>query len=287
MKQQHEIKRLPSWFKIGIKTTQRFKHVLHCVQEKKLHTVCESAACPNRNECWNSGTATFLILGNVCTRSCGFCNITSGRPGPLDHEEPNRVAEAVRSLELSYAVVTSVTRDDLPDGGAQVFAETIRCIREASPGTDIEVLIPDFKGSETALDIVLEARPNVLNHNIETVPSLYRIVRPGADYRRSINLLRQAKERGFMTKSGMMLGLGEKLDEVRMVMEDLRKAGCDILTIGQYLRPRKDLLPVVKFYHPDEFISLKKNAVSLGFKYVVSAPFARSSYRAGHHVSLN
>jgi lipoic acid synthetase len=274
-------KRLPPWLRVSLSTGDRFIAVRNRIRSGNLHTVCESAACPNRNECWNAGTATFLLLGDRCTRSCRFCNIPTGVPQPVDHDEPERVALAVSAMGLSYAVVTSVTRDDLSDGGAAVFAATIRAIRRMTPDCRVEVLIPDFQGSATALNEVLAASPDVLNHNVETVPSLYRRVRPEAGYDRSLEVISQANKKGFVTKSGLMLGLGETLPEVRMVMEDLRKAGCDILTIGQYLRPRKDLLPVARFCHPDEFAALRQEGTAMGFRTVESAPLVRSSYHAG------
>jgi lipoic acid synthetase len=242
--------------------------------------VCQSAACPNRNECWNAGTATFLLLGSVCTRGCRFCNIPAGDPPDADPDEPQRVADAVASMGLSYAVVTSVTRDDLPDGGAGIFADTIRAIRRRNPGCRVEVLIPDFQGSFDALGTVLAASPDVLNHNVETVPSLYPRVRPRADYGRSLQVLTRAAERGFLTKSGLMLGLGEELHEIRKVMTDLRDAGCDLLTLGQYLQPRKDLLPVTRYYHPDEFLTLEQEGREMGFRAVQAGPRVRSSYHA-------
>ncbi len=274
-------KRLPSWLKVRLTTGQGFIRVSNRLREGGLRTVCEGAACPNRNECWNAGTATFLILGDRCTRSCRFCNIPSGDPPQIDHNEPLRVAKAVSALGLSYAVVTSVTRDDLPDGGAAIFAETIRAIRRDSPRCRVEVLIPDFLGSPAALDTVLDAAPDVLNHNVETVPSFYRLVRPEADYERSLEVIARTSERGAVTKSGLMVGLGETLAEVQNVLQDLRRAGCDILTIGQYLRPRRDLFPVARYYHPEEFEELGRMGRAAGFQEVLSAPLVRSSYRAG------
>ncbi len=250
------------------------------IREKKLHTVCQSAACPNRNECWNEGTATFMILGNVCTRGCRFCNVPQGVPEGLDIDEPYRVADAVSALNLKYAVITSVTRDDLQDGGASLFAETIKAIQVQSPGCRVEVLIPDFQGSESSLRRVLGASPDVLNHNIETVPTLYPRVRPQAEYQRSIELLARAADHGTVTKSGLMLGLGEQRDEVMGVLSELRENGCSILTLGQYLQPRKNLLPVEKYYHPDEFDLLRADALAMGFKHVAAGPLVRSSYHA-------
>lgn len=280
MHQANSSQRLPDWFKVRLSTNERYAEVRGRVRKGHLHTVCESAACPNRNECWNAGTATFLILGSVCTRGCGFCNISRGEPGTADSGEPGRVADAVAALGLSYAVVTSVTRDDLPDGGAGLFAETINAIRGRSPQCRVEVLVPDFQGSSTSLATVFAAKPDVLNHNIETVPSLYPRVRPQADYDRSLHLLAAAKELGCPTKSGLMLGLGEEMSEVRSVLADLRSAGCDLLTIGQYLRPHHRALPVAAYYHPDEFAALRAEALAMGFRGVSAGPRVRSSYQA-------
>lgn len=250
------------------------------IRDNNLHTVCRSAACPNQTECWNAGTATFMILGNVCTRGCRFCNVPKGVPEGLDTDEPYRVARAVSNLKLNYVVITSVTRDDLPDGGASMFAETIKAVHRMKPGCRVEVLIPDFQGSEPSLKMVLDANPHVLNHNVETVPSLYPRVRTHADYKRSLELLKRAHRYGAITKTGLMLGLGETIDEVFSVMHDLRKMACSILTLGQYLQPGKNHLPVEKYYHPDEFDMLRNKAMSLGFRYVVAGPLVRSSYHA-------
>jgi len=285
MYNQTPSRRLPGWFKVRLSTNKRYSAVHGLVRGRNLRTVCESAACPNRNECWNAGTATFLILGEVCTRRCGFCNIPSGQPAEPDRDEPERVAGAVASLCLSYAVVTSVTRDDLPDGGAGLFANTIRAIRRTSPGCKVEVLIPDFLGSPQPLDTVLDASPHVLNHNIETVPSLYPRVRPQADYSRSLQLLRRARDRGAVTKSGLMLGLGESGEEVRSVLRDLRGAGCDIVTLGQYLQPSREHLSVQRYYRPEEFGSLRSIALDLGFRDVAASPLVRSSYRAAFNIN--
>lgn len=271
---------LPKWFRTGLTTSDRFLSIRSLVRSKRLNTVCQSAACPNRNECWNSGTATFLILGNICSRNCRFCNVPKGTPQCLDHDEPERVAAAVSVLELTYAVITSVTRDDLHDGGASIFAETVRAIRRRSQDCRIEVLIPDFQGSESSLRTVLDESPDVLNHNIETVPSLYPCVRPQANYQRSIELLSFARKRGMTTKTGLMLGLGERIEEVRDVMRDLCGVGCSILTLGQYLPPSRSHLPVKKYYQPDEFAALKDDALSMGFNHVSSGPLVRSSYHA-------
>jgi len=276
-------KRLPPWFKSKHTANARFAEVRRLIRTNNLHTVCSSAACPNRNECWNAGTATFMILGNICTRGCTFCNVPKGRPEGLDLEEPARVADAVASLKLRYAVVTSVTRDDLADGGAGIFAETIRSIRSKAPECRIEVLVPDFLGSREALRMVLNAGPDVLNHNVETVPSLYSAVRPQADYRRSLQLLKTAKAYNILTKTGLMVGLGESISEVYTVFGELLEAGCDIFTIGQYLRPGKNHVSVEKYYHPDEFADLGAYALSLGFSHVVAGPMVRSSYHAGEY----
>lgn len=250
------------------------------IRKHNLHTVCTSAACPNQTECWNAGTATFLILGNHCTRSCRFCNVPKGTPQSVELDEPYRVACAVESLGITYAVITSVTRDDLPDGGSALFAETIRAIRQRIPQCRVEVLIPDFQGSESALNIVLQAKPDVLNHNIETVPSLYKYVRPQADYGRSVELLLRAHAKGSVTKSGIMLGLGESREEILSVLRDLHQVGCSLLTLGQYLQPARNALPVERYYHPDEFIELRDEAMSLGFSHVKAGPWVRSSYHA-------
>lgn len=273
--------RLPPWFQVRIAAGGAFARVGRAVRDRSLHTVCESAACPNRCECWSAGTATFLILGDRCTRNCGFCNVRTGSPAAVDAGEPGRVADAVAALGLSYAVITSVTRDDLPDGGAGIFAAAIRAVRGRSPRCRIEVLVPDFLGSAAALDAVLEARPDVLNHNLETVPSCYPAARPGADYERSLTLLERAGKRGTVTKSGLMLGLGERTDEVRSTMRDLRNRGCELLTVGQYLRPRKDRLPVHRYWHPDEFLALRHEGLGMGFLDVQAGPQVRSSYHAG------
>jgi len=277
------VKRLPPWFRTSLSTTGRFASVVNLVRQNRLHTVCESALCPNRNECWNAGTATFLILGDRCTRRCRFCNVPQGQPAGIDGDEPARVASAVEQLRLTYAVVTSVTRDDLPDGGARVFAEVIGAIRRSSRHCRVEVLVPDFQGSLASLETVLNARPDVLNHNIETVPSLYPRVRPGADYERSLLLLRRAAERGAATKTGLMLGLGEGIDEVRTVLHDMRSAGCEILTLGQYLRPSVNHLPVERFYRPEEFAALRQEALTFGFFEVIAGPMVRSSYQAARY----
>lgn len=270
----------PDWLKIKIPSGDEFARLKNLITGQKLHTVCEEARCPNMAECWNAGTATFMILGDVCTRSCGFCNVKTGRPTWLDKEEPLRVADAIRTMGVKHAVITSVNRDELPDGGAEIFAETIRQARIVNPNITIEVLIPDFQGVKWALDIVLSEKPDILNHNTETVPRLYRRVRMQAKYERSLQVITWSKEAGMNTKSGLMVGLGETPDEVLQVMGDLHSAGCDILTIGQYLQPTKEHLPVERFVHPDEFAMYKQRGFQMGFKHVESGPLVRSSYHA-------
>jgi lipoyl synthase len=272
----------PEWLKVRLPAGEKFAHLKRLVHQQHLNTVCEDARCPNIGECWNAGTATFMILGDVCTRACKFCAVKTGRPPEYDLDEPRRVAEAIRQLNLKYAVITSVDRDDLEDGGAFVFAETIRLTRESSPGIRIEVLIPDFQGDRDALRTVALARPDVLAHNVETVPRLYRTARAGSRYRRSVDLLANAKSFGFemRTKSSVMLGLGEAVEEVTEVMKDLREVRVDILTLGQYLQPTKEHLPVDRFYTPAEFAELRALGLSLGFSYVESGPLVRSSYHA-------
>jgi lipoyl synthase len=273
--------RKPDWLKVRLPVDGDFFRVSGIVKEGRLHTICQSARCPNVGECWSRRTATFLILGDACTRDCGFCAVRKGVPAPLDPDEPGRVAEAVVSLGLGYAVLTSVTRDDLADGGAGAIARTVGAVRVASPGTRIEVLIPDFQGSIEALDTVLAARPDVLNHNLETTEALYPAIRrPAANYRRSLGVLAAAKAKGAVTKSGLMIGLGEREEDVLGTMSDLRRAGCDLLTIGQYLRPAPENAPVVKYYTPREFEQLKDIAMDFGFADVVAGPLVRSSYNA-------
>jgi lipoyl synthase len=274
----------PDWLKIKIPSGEEFARLKTLITGQKLHTVCEEARCPNMAECWNAGTATFMILGDTCTRSCGFCNVKTGRPTWLDTEEPLRVADAIRTMGVKHAVITSVNRDELPDGGAEIFAETIRQARIVNPNITIEVLIPDFQGEKWALDIVLNEKPDILNHNTETVPRLYRRVRMQAKYERSLQVIKWSKEAGMNTKSGLMVGLGETSEEVLQVMNDLHENGCDILTIGQYLQPTKDHLPVERFVHPDEFTMYKTRGKEMGFKHVESGPLVRSSYHAHEQV---
>jgi lipoic acid synthetase len=281
-KNETERTHLPPWFKVKAPGGEVYRQVKNIVGEHGLHTVCQSAICPNIGICWEKRTATFMILGNRCTRRCGFCGVPKGRPEGFDGDEARRVASAVATMGLTYAVVTSVTRDDLPDGGAGLFARTITEIRRKKPDCRVEVLIPDFGGNAGALDIVMDARPDVLAHNVETVPRLYRRVRPGADFERSVGLLRRAKRRGpgGLTKSGIMIGLGETLDEVIETMKRLVDAGVDLFTIGQYLSPSKESLPVERFARPEEFRELEHVARSLGFRGVASGPLVRSSYLA-------
>jgi lipoic acid synthetase len=272
----------PEWLKVRAPGSAGYLQLKRIMRELGLHTVCEEANCPNIGECWHHGTATFMILGGICTRSCGYCNVVHGKPGEVDRSEPANVAHAIEALDLQYAVITSVDRDDLPDFGASIFAETIRETRARVPACRIEVLIPDFQGSETSLHAVLDAGPDVLNHNIETVPRLYRTARPGGRYDRALELLDRARRHApaIPTKSGMMVGLGETWDEVVQVLRDLRHAGCEILTIGQYLRPSAANLPMDRYYTPAEFTELKRVALDLGFGHVESGPLVRSSYHA-------
>lgn len=279
----------PEWLKAPAPAGENYSSLMELVGQLKLHTVCQSAACPNIGECWNHRTATFMILGNLCTRRCGFCAVQKGVPLEVDYDEPRRVAEACSALGLKYAVITSVNRDDRKDGGADLFAMTIRAIRERIPECRVEVLIPDFQGSRGALEVVLEARPDVLNHNIETVPRLYRQVRLGARYERSLELLAWAKESApaIPAKSGLMLGLGENREEVLATLGDLRKHGVDIVTIGQYLRPTPRHLPVLRFVPPAEFEQYRAAGLALGFSHVESGPLVRSSYHASEAVSAS
>jgi lipoic acid synthetase len=276
----------PSWLRAPAPAGENYHDLKSLITRLRLHTVCESAACPNVGECWNLRTATFMILGNVCTRRCGFCAVEKGAPLPVDYDEPNRVAEAVAAMGLKFAVITSVNRDDRPDGGAELFAMVIRAIRRRIPGCGVEVLIPDFQGNRDAVRTVMEAAPDVLNHNTETVPRLYRQVRLGARYERSLEVLAYAKEiaPATPTKSGLMLGLGERPDEVLDVMRDLRAHGVDILTLGQYLRPSPRHLPIVRYVPPAEFDEFRRAGYEMGFAHVESGPLVRSSYHASHAV---
>jgi lipoic acid synthetase len=271
----------PDWLKAKIPSGETYAGLVGLMRKEKLHTVCEEARCPNLGECWNAGTATFMILGDICTRSCGFCAIKTGKPdNGLDWDEPRRVAEAAQKMGLRHAVVTSVNRDEREDGGSPIFAETVRLLHDRIPGIRVEVLIPDFKGNESALDVVLAANPEILNHNIETVPRLYRMARPQANYRQSLEVLDRAKKKGFTTKTGIMVGIGERTEEVIETMKDIRTVNCDIFTVGQYLQPTQEHLPVHRYVHPDEFKMYKEFGREIGFKHVESGPLVRSSYHA-------
>ena len=272
----------PPWLKVRFPAGGNYERLRVLMREQELHTVCEEARCPNIGDCWSRGTATFMILGDTCTRSCGFCAVKTGRPGTVDTAEPRRVALAIQRMGLRHAVITSVNRDELPDGGAAIFAETIRWTRLLSPGTTIEVLIPDFKGNWAALETVASAGPEILNHNTETVPRLYPVVRPQARYERSLELLQRARalDPGTLTKSGLMVGLGETREELLNVFQDLRDHAVDILTVGQYLRPDADHLPVERYWTPEEFEDLKDAAKAMGFRHVECGPLVRSSYHA-------
>jgi lipoic acid synthetase len=276
----------PAWLRAPAPAGDNWRELEALVERLGLHTVCQSAACPNLGECWNRRTATFMILGNVCTRRCGFCAVRKGVPLAVDCDEPRRVAQAVATLGLRYAVLTSVSRDDLQDGGAELFALTIRAIRERLPLCRVEVLTPDFQGSRAALDVVLEAAPDVFNHNLETVPRLYRQVRSGASYERSLDILARVKQTrpGIPAKSGLMLGLGETPEEVVAVMRDLRARAVDILTLGQYLRPSPGHLPVFRYIPPEEFADLRQRGLQMGFRHVEAGPLVRSSYHAASQI---
>ncbi len=278
--------RRPDWIRVRAPTGETYQQLQGLMRSKALHTVCEEAMCPNMGECWGSGTATFLMLGDVCTRSCSFCDIKRGKPSPLDWLEPERVAQAVKSMDLKHAVITSVNRDDRRDGGAPIFAMVIRRIRQLHPGCSIEVLIPDFKGSLEALMIVMDARPEILNHNVETVPRLFKPVQPQDHYEWAAATLTNAKKLDpeVLTKSGVMVGLGETMDEVKEVLRDQRRWGVDILTIGQYLQPSKKHAPIARYYTPQEFSELKEFGLGIGFKWVESGPLVRSSYHAAEQV---
>lgn len=273
--------RRPEWLKAKIPGGESYARLKTIIDTGKLHTVCEEARCPNMGECWNAGTATFMILGDICTRSCGFCAVKTGRPDyGLDWDEPRRVVDAIKLMNVRHAVITSVNRDERKDGGSPIFAETLRLIHQELPKVTVEVLIPDFKGNEEALNIVLDAKPDILNHNLETVPRLYRTVRPQANYQQSLEVLERAKKRGFTTKTGLMLGIGERMEEVIEVMKDIRVTNADILTLGQYLQPTKEHLPIDRYVHPDEFKMLKERGLEMGFRHVESGPLVRSSYHA-------
>ena len=275
-------KRRPRWLTVRAPTGEAYRNLKRLMRSKSLHTICEEAHCPNISECWGHGTATFLILGDVCTRSCRFCDVKTGRPEPIDWEEPERVAQAVRAMELRHVVITSVNRDEREDGGAPIFAMCIKRIRQIQPGCTVEVLIPDFKGNVEALKIVMDARPDILNHNVETVKRLFRVVQPQDHYEWAMATLSNAKRLWpqAVTKSGVMVGLGETFDEVVEVMEDLRRIDVDILTVGQYLQPSREHIPIDRYYTPDEFAEFERLGYEMGFKWVESGPLVRSSYNA-------
>ncbi|MCS6906056.1 MAG: lipoyl synthase [Bacteroidia bacterium] len=274
----------PDWLRVKVPYGENYKNVRQIIDEHKLHTVCESARCPNMGECWGAGTATFMILGNICTRSCSFCAVATGRPTELDEQEPMRVAQAVKLMGIKHCVITSVNRDELKDGGASIWAATIRAVRELNPGVTMETLIPDFKAKWDALELVVREKPEIVSHNMETVRRLYRKVRPQAKYERSLEQIARTKEFGVRTKSGIMLGLGETEEEVYEAMKDLVAHGCDVLTLGQYLQPTKMHLPVEEFITPEKFEHYKQMGLSLGFKYVESGPLVRSSYHSERHL---
>jgi lipoyl synthase len=280
--------RKPPWLRVKLPAGETFFALKRLVREHRLHTVCEEAMCPNIGECWNQRSATFMLLGDTCTRSCGFCAVQTGRPGVIDEQEPARVAAAIATLGLRYAVITSVNRDDVPDGGSHIFAATIRALRQHVPDCRVEVLIPDFKGNWEALAEVVAAQPDVLNHNMESIARLYYKVRPQAKYERSLALLQRVKELdpAMHTKSGLMVGLGEEPEEIVETMRDLRHSQCDLLTIGQYLRPSAQHLPVVRYYRPEEFAELKHQGEALGFVHVESGPLVRSSYHAANQEAV-
>ena len=277
--------RKPKWLRVKLPTGENYKHVRSLVDQYKLHTICESGHCPNMGECWGEGTATFMILGNICTRSCGFCNVATGRPLPVDWDEPDRVGRSIKLMKVKHAVLTSVDRDDLPDGGSILWAETIKAVRRISPGTTMETLIPDFRGNESQLDRILEAAPEVISHNMETVRRLTRQVRIQAQYDRSLAVLKYLKDNGaHRTKTGIMLGLGETVDEVREALHELREARVDVVTLGQYLQPTPKHLRVQRFVEPEIFQQLEVEAKALGFIHVESGPLVRSSYHAEKHI---
>ncbi|MBS4035572.1 MAG: lipoyl synthase [Ignavibacterium sp.] len=279
-KDTKDLGKRPDWLKVKLPTGDNFSEVKNLMRRQKLNTVCEEARCPNIAECWNHRTATFMILGDTCTRSCGFCNVKLGMPTELDFDEPKRVVESVIELNLRHVVITSVNRDELKDGGAAIFKECVRLIREQKPDCTVEILIPDFKGEEYAFNIIMQSPPDILNHNLETVPRLYHAVRPQAKYQRSLDLIEWFKNKKLKTKSGIMVGIGEKKEEVLELMKDLVFKGCDILTIGQYLQPTKNHLPVDRFVTPEEFNIYKTEGLKMGFKIVESSPLVRSSYHA-------
>ncbi|MEI6947811.1 lipoyl synthase [Paraflavisolibacter sp. H34] len=274
----------PNWLRVKLPTGESYKNVRELVSTHKLHTICESGNCPNMGECWGEGTATFMILGNTCTRSCGFCAVATGRPDPVDYDEPQRVAEAIFLMKVKHAVITSVDRDELKDGGSTIWHNTIRAVKTLNPNTTLETLIPDFKGKKEDIQRIIEAAPEVVSHNVETVERLTRQVRIQAKYWRSMDVIKTLKEGGRRTKSGIMLGLGETKEEVVQTLRDLYNAGCDVVTLGQYLQPTKRHLPVQRFVHPDEFAEFRQIGYDLGLDYVESGPLVRSSYHSERHV---
>ncbi|WP_205511364.1 lipoyl synthase [Longitalea arenae] len=274
----------PNWLRVKLPTGENYRHVRNLVDTHKLHTICESGNCPNMGECWGEGTATFMILGNVCTRSCGFCAVATGRPDAVDWDEPQRVAEAIHLMKVKHAVLTSVDRDELKDGGSTIWYNTIKAVKALNPDTTLETLIPDFKGKAEDIQRVIDAAPEVVSHNIETVERLTRQVRIQAKYRRSMEVLKILKQGGMRTKSGIMCGLGETREEVLQTMQDLRNSGVDVITLGQYLQPTKKHLPVLRFVHPDEFAEYREAGYNMGFDYVESGPLVRSSYHSERHV---
>mgnify|MGYP001166147665 FL=1 len=276
--------RKPNWLRVKLPIGEGYRHVRSLVDTHKLHTICESGNCPNMGECWGAGTATFMILGNICTRSCGFCAVATGRPEPVDWDEPQRVAEAIHLMKVKHAVITSVDRDELKDGGSIIWANTIRAVRALNPDTTLETLIPDFKGQWENLQRIIDVAPEVVSHNLETVERLTRQVRIQAKYHRSLEVIRRLKDGGMRTKSGIMLGLGETREEVLQAMQDLADNGCDVVTLGQYLQPTQRHLPVVRFVHPDEFAFFREKGYEMGLDYVESGPLVRSSYHSEKHV---
>jgi len=274
----------PNWLRVKLPTGENYRHVRNLVDQHKLHTICESGNCPNMGECWGEGTATFMILGNVCTRSCGFCAVATGRPESVDWDEPQRVAEAIHLMKVKHAVLTSVDRDELKDGGSIIWHNTIKAVKALNPDTTLETLIPDFKGKAEDVQRIIDAAPEVVSHNVETVERLTRQVRIQAKYRRSMEVLKMLKQGGMRTKSGVMLGLGETKEEVLQTMQDLRNSGVDVITMGQYLQPTRKHLPVLRFVHPDEFAEYREAGYNMGFDYVESGPLVRSSYHSERHV---
>lgn len=281
--EEQKIKK-PDWLRVRLPIGENYRQVRGLVDAYKLHTICESGNCPNMGECWGAGTATFMILGNVCTRSCGFCAVATGRPAAVDWDEPQRVAEAIHLMKVKHAVITSVDRDELPDGGSQIWANTVRAVRALNPETTLETLIPDFKGIRENIQRIIEVAPEVVSHNLETVERLTRQVRIQAKYRRSLEVIRYLKENGMRTKSGIMLGLGETKEEVIASMQDLHDNGCDVITLGQYLQPTRKHLAVQRFVHPDEFAAYREIGYEIGFDHVESGPLVRSSYHAEKHL---